>query len=52
MNQEKGSSNVLYEIYGNPENEIEILSSKLSEIEEMINNIEKSIGNWDIVTYF
>lgn len=38
-----------YEIYCNPENEIEILSSKLSEIEEMINNIEKSIGNWDIV---
>jgi predicted RNA-binding protein with RPS1 domain len=49
LNQEKGANSVIYEIYGNPENEIEILSTKLSEVEELINNIEKSIGNWDIV---
>jgi len=40
-----------YEIMANPEKEIDNLNERISEMEDLINNLERKIGNWAIVTF-
>jgi len=40
-----------YEIMANPEKEIDNLTERISEMEDLINNLERKIGNWAIVTF-
>lgn len=45
----KGEYSFSYEIFANPENEIDNLTGRINEIEDLINNLERTIGNWAIV---
>lgn len=38
-----------YEILANPEKEIDNLSERINEMEDLINTLERTIGNWAIV---
>lgn len=38
-----------YEIFANPEKEIDNLTERINEMEDLINNLERTIGNWAIV---
>ncbi len=38
-----------YEILANPEKEIDNLTERINETEDIINNLERTIGNWSIV---
>jgi hypothetical protein len=41
--------NIKYEICANPEQTMENLFSRISELEDMVNQLERAIGNWAIV---
>ncbi len=38
-----------YEIFANPEKEIDNLTERINEMEDQINNLERTVGNWAIV---
>jgi hypothetical protein len=44
--------NVKYEIYANPEMQMENLLNRITELEDMITNLERTIGNWSLVNLF
>ncbi len=41
--------NIKYEIFSNPEFQMENLQNRISELEELMSNLEKTIGNWNLV---
>lgn len=45
----KETFEVTYEILANPEKEIDNLTERINEMEDLINNLERTIGNWAIV---
>ncbi len=49
INNNFGDLNVKYEIFANPEMHINTLINRLNELEGLINDLEKNIGNWHIV---
>lgn len=49
LNNNFGDVNVKYEICSNPEMQIETLMNRLSELEDMVTTLERSIGNWNLV---
>lgn len=48
----KESRNVVYEIISNPENQVNIISSKIGELESQINQLQKIIGEWSLVRIY
>lgn len=40
---------IVYEVYANPEKELDNLGERISELDEVLNNLERMIGNWSIV---
>lgn len=48
-NEENFTRNVSYEIIANPENQVNIISSKIGELESQINQLQKIIGEWSLV---
>jgi hypothetical protein len=50
-NQLGGDFNIKYEICANPQMQMESLVEKIGQLEDMMNNLENNIGNWDIVIY-
>lgn len=41
--------NIQYEVISNPEIIMENLTNRVNELEDMISNLERSLGNWNIV---
>jgi len=41
---------IKYEILANPEKQLETLNHRIVDLEDMISNMEKVIGNWDQVS--
>ena len=37
---------IVYEVISNPEKELDNLGERISELDEVLNNIERMIGNW------
>jgi hypothetical protein len=52
LNNNFNDFNIKYEICSNPQMQMENLIERVGELEEMLNNLENNIGNWDIVKYF
>ena len=52
LNNKKTDLDIHYEIVSNPEIVMENLTNRVNELEEMMSNLERSIGNWNIVTIF
>lgn len=50
LNNKKTDLDIQYEIVSNPEIVMENLTNRVNELEEMMSNLERSIGNWNIVT--
>lgn len=44
------SLNIKYKICTNPQSKLDILSSKLVDLDYLVSKIEKTIGNWDMCT--
>lgn len=49
LKNNSGDLNISYEIYANPEMQLETLNSRLNELEDMVNSLERSIGSWGSV---
>jgi hypothetical protein len=49
INKNHQDLNVKYEILANPEMQMENLLNRITELEDMINNLERTLGNWNIV---
>jgi len=41
-----------YEIFANPEKEIDNLTERINVMEDLINNLERVVGNWAIVNHY
>lgn len=50
--QDLGKYDFTYEIFANPEKEVDNLTGRINELEDQINNLERTIGNWAIVNLF
>lgn len=50
--QDLGKYDFTYEIFANPEKEVDNLTGRINELEDQINNLERTIGNWAIVNIF
>jgi hypothetical protein len=44
-----GKHSIVYEVFSNPEKELDNLGERISELDEYLNNIERMIGNWSNV---
>lgn len=40
---------IIYEVFSNPDKELDNLGERISELDEVLNNVERVIGNWSIV---
>jgi hypothetical protein len=49
LNDKFNNFNIKYEICANPQLQMESLIERVDELEEMMNNLENNIGNWNIV---
>ncbi len=49
INNNVSDLNIQYEVVSNPEIIMENLTNRVNELEDMISNLERSIGNWNIV---
>jgi hypothetical protein len=50
INQNSRDINIKYEIYANPEMQMENLLNRITELEDLVTNLERTIGNWNIVS--
>lgn len=52
INNKFDDFNIKYEIVANPEMEMETLLNRMTELEDMLSSLERSVGNWEIVRNF
>jgi hypothetical protein len=50
LNNKFNDFHIKYEICSNPQFQMESLIERVGELEEMMNNLENNVGNWDIVS--
>ena len=51
INNNVSDLNINYEIVSNPEIIMENLTNRVNELEDMVSNLEQSIGNWNMVIF-
>ena len=48
LNNEIKNQQIIYKLNSNPDNQLIILNNKLNELGNLITNLEKTIGNWNL----